>query len=182
MAETQTKKAKLLQWALALSVGINLVIVGLVAGAAYRFDGPHGRPGGNMRSYGTAYIMALPEDTRHGIFRELRRDKQDRRLTRAARRGQYDAALEVLRSDPFDPARMQEILDAQRDAALGVQQAAEKAWLTEIAQMDSDARAAYADRLQETLDQGSKRRPGNGKRDRSDRGGAALDQDSQADR
>lgn len=168
MAEIRTGRARYMRWALALSLGVNLLILGLVAGAAYRFDGPHGRSGGSMRSYGTPYIMALPEDTRRGMFRELRRDQQDRSMSRAARRAQYDAALEILRSDAFDPVRLAAVLQDQRDAALDVQQLVEQAWLAEIGQMDADARAAYADRLQEVLEKGPKRGRGKGQRDRSD--------------
>ena len=167
MAEKRAGNGRYLRWALGLSLGVNLLVLGLVAGAAYRFDGPGGGAFGNMRSYGAPYIMALPEDARRAMFRDLRRDRQDRSVSRAEHRAQYDEALDILRSDAFDPARLSAVLGDQRAVALDVQETVEQAWLAEISQMDADARAAYADQLQEVLEKGPKRGRGKGKGDRS---------------
>ncbi len=161
MADQKIRSSKRMRWALGLSLAVNLLVVGLVAGAAYRVGGPHegadGGPGGNLRNYGTPYIAALPQDRRRAIFKDLRANTGVGHMNRAARRAQYDQALEALRAVPFDLARVGAVLDAQREATLGVQQAVQDAWLTEIAAMDAPARAAYADRLQEVLERGPRR-------------------------
>jgi len=64
MAGFAFKSTKTLRWALGLSLGVNLLVLGLVAGAVYRFDGPHGGAMRHMRDYGTPYVMALPEERR----------------------------------------------------------------------------------------------------------------------
>lgn len=152
-----TRSRTWMKWALGLSLGLNLLVVGLVAGAAYRFDGPHGGPGANRHDFGAPYIIALPEDRRRAIFKELRAGRQDKSTSRAARRALYAEAVAAIRAEPFDLARVTGVLDTQRDATIGVQQAAQSAWLAEIASMDAPARAAYADRLQEVLARGPKR-------------------------
>jgi uncharacterized membrane protein len=164
----RSRNARVMRWALGLSLGVNLLVVGLVAGAAYRSDGPRDGAGMGLRNYGTPYIMALPQDLRREIFEDLRQNKRDRSVTRAARRAQYDEALAALRADPFDQERLLAILDAQREATLGVLQAAQTAWISRIAAMDSEARAAYADSLQEVLERGPKKRRDKEKRPETD--------------
>ncbi len=152
MAPTKARNGMWMRWALGLSLGVNLLVVGVVAGAAYRFDGPHGGPSGNMRNFGTPYIAALEKDRRREIFKQLRQTRTDAPMTREARRGLYDEAVDAIRAEPFDLDRVTAVLDKQRNASMGVQQAAQAAWLAEIAEMTAPARAAYADRLQEVLE------------------------------
>ena len=78
-------------------------------------------------------------------------------MSRRARRAMYDQIIVALRADPFDPAAVRKVLDAQRRAALGVQDAGQAAWLAKITDMDSAARAQYADRLQQVLERGPRR-------------------------
>jgi len=156
MASDLTKNGKWMRWALGLSLGVNLLVVGLVAGAAYRFDGPHGGPGGSARDFGTPYIAALAKDRRREIFKGLRQDRPAGHLDRAARRALYSEVVQALRADPFDVTRVRSVLDQQASASVTVQQAVQDAWLAEIASMDASERAAYADRLQEVLARGPK--------------------------
>jgi uncharacterized membrane protein len=162
MPATKAGNGKWMQWALGLSLGVNLLVVGVVAGAAYRFDGPHSGPSGTMRNFGTPYIVALEKDRRREVFKQLRQTRTDGPMTREARRALYDEAVLAIREEPFDLDRVIGVLDKQRNASVGVQQAAQAAWLAEIAGMDARARAAYADRLQEVLERhsGGKREKG----------------------
>ncbi|MCX8224497.1 MAG: periplasmic heavy metal sensor [Sulfitobacter sp.] len=157
MASKMTGNGKWMRWALGLSMGANLLIVGLVAGAAYRFDGPHGGPGSSMRNFGTPYILALEKGDRRAIFKELRQNKPAGHMNRAARRALYTEVVSAMRAEPFDLSRVQSVLDQQASASVAVQQAVQNAWLAEIAAMDPTARAAYADRLQEVLTRSAKR-------------------------
>ena len=155
MVEMKSRNDKILRWALGLSLGANLLVVGLVAGTAYRFSGPHMAGGGHkMHEYGTPYLMAMPSERRREIFRSVRVSNADKFVTKAARRGQYDQALATLRSDPFDMDAMKQVLEEQRTTTLDVQQVVQDAWLGEIAQMDEASRNAYADRLQAMLEHG----------------------------
>ena len=160
MAGFAFKSTKTLRWALGLSLGVNLLVLGLVAGAVYRFDGPHGGAMRHMRDYGTPYVMALPEERRRAVFADARKGREDKSVSRAARRALYKEALTTIRAEPFDPAEARRVLDLQRDATLTVQQTVQNAWLAELAQMSAPERAAYADRIEEMLKRGKK-----GKRD-----------------
>jgi len=155
MAAMKSRNDKILRWALGLSLGTNLLIVGLVAGTAYRFSAPHMAGGGyNMHEYGTPYLMAMPSERRREIFQDVRASNADKFVTKAARRGLYDQALATLRTDPFDIDAMKQVLKEQRTTTLNVQQMVQDAWLDEIAQMDKASRNAYADRLQAMLEGG----------------------------
>ena len=114
MAGFAFKSTKTLRWALGLSLGVNLLVLGLVAGAAYRFDGPHGGAIRHMRDYGTPYVMALPEERRRAVFADARKGREDKSVSRAARRALYQEALTAIRAEPFDPAEARRVLDLQR--------------------------------------------------------------------
>ncbi|MGC1495880.1 MAG: periplasmic heavy metal sensor [Sulfitobacter sp.] len=164
------RRKRIMRWALALSLGVNLVFVGLFAGAAYRNAGGPGAPwrgeGPGMRNYATPYVQALPRETRRELHLGLRRgDGQAKPLSREERRALYQQMLSVLRADSFDPTAAKNVLSAQRDAILGVQSAAQAAWLDEIAQMDAPERAAYADELEKVLKRGPRKRRGNKPKD-----------------
>jgi len=156
MAGFAFKSTKILRWALGLSLGLNLAVVGLVVGAAYRFDGPHGGPMRHMRDYGTPYVMALPKERRHAVFMNARKGRDDKSVSRTARRALYQEALTAIRADPFDVAEARRVLDLQRDATLTVQQTVQDAWLAELAKMPAEERAAYAIRVEEMLKHGKK--------------------------
>ncbi|WP_341234160.1 periplasmic heavy metal sensor [uncultured Sulfitobacter sp.] len=157
MASEKTGNGRWMRWALGLSLGVNLLIAGLVVGAAYRFDGPHGGGGSSMRAYGTPYIMALEDERRRDLFKELRQNKPAGHLTRRARRALYEEVVSAIRAEPFDVARVRSALDQQANASVAVQQAVQDVWLKEIETMDDAARAAYADRLQDVLSRPPKR-------------------------
>ncbi len=168
MAEQAPRTGRWLRAALGLSLAVNLLVVGLIAGAAYRFHGPHavphGMPRGAMHSYGTPYIMALPDDRRRAVFRDLRGKKDGGDMSRAARRALYDQVILALRAVPYEQQQVTQLLDRQRKATLRVQEASQTAWLAELAGMSDAERAAYADRLQDVLSRGRKRMHGGQKR------------------
>ena len=147
------------RWVLGASLALNLVFVGLFAGAGYRhangFD-PGARAGGpDIRGYGAPYVRALPQSSRQSFgsaMRALNKGPQ----SRSARRAQYQSILVALRSDPFDESALTAALDQQRSAILDVQAAAQSLWLAEVSGMSPAARADVADRLERMLN----RKPG----------------------
>ncbi len=167
---TLPRRKMIMRWALALSLGVNLLFVGIFAGAAYRHAGGadvRGGEGPGMRNYATPYVHALPREKRHALHRSLRQGNgQAAPLSRDARRALYQQMLTVLRTDPFDPIAAQNVLTAQRDAILGVQSAAQSAWLVEVTQMAANERAAYADALENVLKRGPRKRRRNKSQDR----------------
>lgn len=126
-------------WALAASVVLNLVLVGMLGGIMLR-GGPDG---GLIR----AAIAALPDDAR----RALRRD------SREAWRGAGDHAgagsaraelLAALRAEQFDADGFRTGLGAARMRLIGMSERLEDRLVMQLAKLDAEARRAVADRLE----------------------------------
>ncbi|MEO0381110.1 MAG: periplasmic heavy metal sensor [Pseudomonadota bacterium] len=147
-AETKTTRCPLwVKILLAASLAVNLCIVGLIAGFALR-GGPMGGRAPTV-GYAIPYVLSLPRDLRRDVFGAVRDDKSlpDKR----ARRENYRDMIKVLQAPSFDQEAARAVLAHQGEAASRVQAAAQTAWLEAVAGLSADERAAYADRLQETL-------------------------------
>lgn len=158
--EQQRKPGPSRRWkiVLGLSLAMNLLFVGLIAGAVWRNggEGPRSFKGGpELQSYAAPYVRALPRAERRALHQSIRAAHP--RLGREARRAVYAQMLAALRADPFDAAAIQTILDEQRTAILGLQEAAQTQWMRAISDMTPEARAAYADRLQEVIEKAGRR-------------------------
>ena len=143
-----------LRWALGVSLAVNLLFIGAIGGAIYRNAGGPGmdRLGGpELRSYGSAYVRALPRKDRRHLRDRLRNDNGAVQPSRAERRAHSQDMLAALRADPFDEGAVREILTAQGEAAQRVQTAAHTAWLGRISAMSASERQSYADRLEREL-------------------------------
>lgn len=132
------------------SLALNLVVAGILIGAA--FD-RRGSGGGEMRAAGplAPLVRALPPEDRQAVIEALRRDRpaHDRpphdRIPTAA------PLLGAIRAEPFDPAAVRQALQDQRRRGEARLSAAEAALATRLAGMAPAARAAYADALEEQL-------------------------------
>jgi len=140
---------------LGLSLALNLAIVGLVAGMVLR-GGPMGGKGPAAMGYATPYVIALPRDLRRGVFRGIREDKS--LPDRKARRADYRAMVKALRATPLDTSAVEALLRKQADGVARVQARGQTAWLNVVTDMSDAERAAYADRIEEVLERGGKRK------------------------
>ncbi|MGJ8544820.1 MAG: periplasmic heavy metal sensor [Sulfitobacter sp.] len=140
------------RWILGLSLALNLLVVGMMAGAAWRHaggpQGPERSGSGSSAGFGAAYMRALPKPARDEMRAMLppppERNKEG---FRAERRAGYQQVAELLRADPFDAEALRAALDGQRDLALARQSAVQEAWLAVLSEMEPEARADYADAL-----------------------------------
>ncbi|MFK7835386.1 MAG: periplasmic heavy metal sensor [Sulfitobacter sp.] len=147
-----------IKWALGLSLAVNLIVVGLIAGALWRFQGGGPRAwDGPPLSYGAPFARALPRDDRRALNRKLRREEIGL-PSRAERRALYQEMVDLLRSETFDAARVQRILDTQASTAARVQTHAQKGWVELVSAMTLEERRAMAFRLEEALRRGHKKR------------------------
>jgi uncharacterized membrane protein len=139
---------------LALSLALNLAILGLAAGAWMR-DGPRGR--GDLPrdlSFGP-FSAALSKDDRRALRSALMDRAPEFRAGRQAAKAEFEALLTALRADPFDPAALELALAAieKRNAdrlAVGRTLIEER-----ILQLSGEDRAAFADRLEGALPRGA---------------------------
>lgn len=145
-------KGRAFKWVLGLSLALNLLVIGAIAGAALRYGGDRGAgvkgpPG--IHSYGAPFVRALPREARRAFHRELR--SRGGLPSRADRRAVYDEMALLLRQDPFEPEAIRDLLARQQQVAQGVQQQAHEAWLALVTRMTPAERAAVAERLQDSL-------------------------------
>ena len=128
---------------LAVSLALNLLIVGVVVGAVVRFGG--GPPPRAGVDFALPYVRALEPGDRRAIFREVRRGGAA--FDRDAKRARYAAVVAALRAEPLDRDALAALVSAQADAAKQMQGAAQEAWLNLVSDMDAAERAEYAERV-----------------------------------
>lgn len=135
-----------------ISLALNLAVAGLAVGAMLRHDALRDRGGARADQFGGPYTGALSREDRRAIWREMRAMQADGRPGRADIRADFDAVVQALRADPYDPAAVRIIVARQFQAGLERQQIGQELLLQRIAQMDPAARAAFADRLADRLE------------------------------
>ena len=138
-----------LKIALALSVALNLAVVGLGTGAWLSDSGPRS---GMPRDLGFGpFSEALSSDDRRALRKAFSDRAPDFRASREAARAEFETLLATLRAEPFDPAAL--------TAALGIIEArtADRLALgrslieARIVRMSAADRLDFADRLEKGL-------------------------------
>ncbi|WP_171239773.1 periplasmic heavy metal sensor [Ruegeria sp. HKCCA5491] len=149
MNDSPQPKRRWMPILLAVSLALNLLIVGMAVGTVLRVKGnDHAKapPG-----FGSALYRALPKDDR----KALRGDLSDRHRKGSSSRSRDFATLnEALRADPFDPVAVQTLLSRQAQSMADLQVALQEQWLDRVTSMTSDERLIYADRLEEVVRRG----------------------------
>ncbi|HID67437.1 MAG TPA: periplasmic heavy metal sensor [Roseibacterium sp.] len=146
--------------ALAISLALNLAIVGLVAGAVLGRGGSGGHGGSPaLRSLGLGpFVMALS----HGDRTELR----DRIAGRSAPLREERRAIgrslrvvqEALLADPFDRATAEAAFESSRGRVLSLQEAGHTALLDQIETMTMAERVELAEQLTRAMGRLGRRR------------------------
>lgn len=145
-----TKPATSGRWVrilLILSLGLNLLIVGLAAGAAWRHAGDRG---GRDFGFGPLSEAFSTEDRRE--LREAFVERHpDARAERQAMREDLEALITALRAEPFEPIALEAAMTkiSQRNAQL--LQTGSELVVAQIKAMDATERAAFADRLEKGM-------------------------------
>jgi uncharacterized membrane protein len=162
----------------ALSLAGNLAVVGLVAGAALRDDGPR-RP-----RHKAPPPPAAAEAIGAVMYRSF--EPEQRRALRQLADGPFDNIVErriaeltdllgVIRAEPLDVAVLRARIDAQAQSIQQFRGAMQEAWITELETMTPQERAAFADRVEKHIARFRKPRQPGGK------DGAASGRDTRAD-
>jgi uncharacterized membrane protein len=155
---THAPTARWVKVALILSLGLNLLILGIVGGAWLSPDGPRGdRIDRAARDMGaTPFIRALEPEDRRALFQAIRREEEPLRQNREELRLRFEALLASVRADPFDPWAVESLLQLQRSAATERQMIGERLLVEQLTTMTPEARDAFADRLEAALRRGSR--------------------------
>ncbi len=142
---------------LILSLSLNLLVVGLVAGTLLGGGperAPDKRPEAADLGFGP-YVAALEVEDRKLLVQAARREGNGLREHRAQVRRQFEELLTLLRADTLDVAALDRLLSQQQAALSDWQQVGQELLISNLSQMDAAERAAYAERLDRLL----RRRP-----------------------
>ena len=143
-----------LRIALAVSVALNLAVAGLFAGSFL-----HDREGGprGVREIGFGpFSEALSHDDRKALRQALLARMPEMRQARQEAAQDAQTLLGVLRADPFDPAQLAAVLEAQRVRMAGRFEVGQGLMRDLLVAMTPEARRAFADRLEKRLQKGGK--------------------------
>ena len=153
VGDVEKKPNKPVRWvrvALFVSLAQNLVVVGVIAGMVVK--GPP-LPRSDRSDPALPYTRAFDEDQRRGLRQALRQTtRRDGRAMRAAYLADYQRALALLRSAPFDPAALEVVLQQQGNRAQDVRARGQDVLMAFLTDMSIDDRRAYADRLELELE------------------------------
>ncbi|MEM9523728.1 MAG: periplasmic heavy metal sensor [Pseudomonadota bacterium] len=143
-----------------MSLAMNLLVVGVIAGIVLsggpRRDGPRGladRRGG-------PFVAVLPEDIRSQILHEMARASFGTVQMRRDARTRFNRLLAILRAEEFDAQAFSSELAGQDLREGRIREAGRTALIRAISEMSAEERAHYARLLEERLPK--RRRSGRG--------------------
>lgn len=159
-AKTPSRKSgRALRVALILSLMVNVLVIGTLAGGAWRMARlDPAAAGPDIR----ALWRALPDDARRALRQTAREQglhgEHGDRAERRSREGRVNAELlAALRAEPFDPESFSEILRVDREGALSRLDLAHAALADQIARLSPEAREAMASRFESGLRERNRR-------------------------
>lgn len=144
----QSVRKRRWRWLMGLSLALNLLVIGAVAGSAWRHMAGDGQWRANNRGVALSmpYVRALPPDAQQALRASIR-DHMPRNKRRAAQQAQYKAVAAALMENTFNREQMRALLVKHRDIALLRSDVMLNALLSILDDMDVTTRQAYANRL-----------------------------------
>lgn len=130
-----------------VSLGINLLVAGIVVGSIVAGPMRGGRPPSVEFVLGPFARALAPED-RLAIARDLYARSDLRAMDRRERHGDLTELAAALRAEPFDREAVEAVMSRQRDRVRGLETAVEAAVLDRLGRMSAEERAGFADRLE----------------------------------
>ncbi len=157
-AEAKPTAGRWLRFALAISVAVNLAILGIVAGAMIRNHGPM-QDGAMARDLGFGpFTEALSDQDRKKLRQAFLAKVPELRDDRRAMRLESSALLGQLRAVPFDAAGLRKVFDSQHQRNAERLDLGQNLILDLVVGMTEAERLAFASRLEVQLAKKPKRR------------------------
>jgi uncharacterized membrane protein len=144
-----------LRWLLIASLGLNLLVAGVVVGEMV--SGPMGRRGPSVELALGPFARALAPEDRRAIARDLLDRADLRDLRRTERQEDMTALAAALRADPFEREAVAALMQAQRDKVRTLEAEVEAALLDRLVAMTPEERAGFADRIEAEAGRGMHR-------------------------
>jgi len=141
---------------LAVSLAMNLGVLGLVGGAALRGAGDRGRPDVREIGFGPFSDALSPQD-RQELRRAFLREGGNPRVMRQRMRNEVGTLLQVLRSEPLQEAELRAAFSQFQQRGQERLDLGQRLLADRIIAMSPDDRARFADRLEEGMARGGQR-------------------------
>lgn len=154
MHDPQPPQPAMRSWiriALVLSLGLNLAVAGMFIGAKVAGGDTRNWDRGGAETRIGPYGRAFSKEDRAALREKFRAGAGDFREHRKTIRAASTAFAETLRAAPFDIDAARAALAAQRGAQIALQDEGQELMLTHLASMTPEARAAFADTLEQNL-------------------------------
>ncbi|WP_424941751.1 periplasmic heavy metal sensor [Aliiroseovarius crassostreae] len=161
MTDIQTpqppKSRKWVKLVFALSLTLNLLVVGMVVGAKvagghdHGFN-PRGPDGGMIRDLGFGPLAsALPRKDRRAIGKAFRAERGSFTDHRAAIRRDFVAMMTVLQTEPFDAGALQDLMQAQKARISETGDTLQQLVIERISLMTPEERKEFAEKVAERV-------------------------------
>lgn len=150
------RKGRGLKIALALSLALNLAVIGLVGGTILGLRGSNGGEGGNgspaLRSLGLGpFVLALSREDREELRGRIGERGEPLRQDRRAIGNALREVQAALLAEPFDRGVAEAALAQSRDRTSGLQEHGHGALLDQIETMSAQERADLAESLNRVM-------------------------------
>jgi len=154
---SEPKKRNWMKYVLIASLGLNLIVMGLIVGAKASGHGPMKSP--HMGGFGVrSFAAALPKEKRSELGDYFRQKRKTARADGSLRekRAQMHS---ILTAQPFDAEALSAAFTEQRAYATAVTQEAQAALVKIIVDMSDAERATFADNLKKQKFRKHEKRP-----------------------
>ncbi len=146
---------------LALSLGVNLLIAGLVVGAYIHDRGQIGELRGSqppearvLRELGLGpFLNAFPPQERREMAQLMREQVGNFRVNRDALADELEAILQAIRSEPYDHAVLLVVIERQKERITSRAEVGRDVVLGAIEGMSPAEREQFADRMERSIHQ-----------------------------
>ncbi|MDX5357907.1 MAG: periplasmic heavy metal sensor [Rhodobacterales bacterium] len=165
------RMSRRMRWLLIGSLTLNLLVVGVVAGAALRFAGGDLPPPPRSIGFGP-WSAGLDRDDHKALRKAFAATGHDFRGEWRAERADREALVAALRTEPFDAEALRAIAQRMTERSQGRMELGQRLVLDHIEAMTPEQRKAFADRIEKSRKRDDKDGD-KGKGD--DRGGPSRD-------
>ena len=154
MTQKTDTKRRVLRWALIVSLGVNLIVIGGAIGVFSRVQGYFDRspPAGPA----SLYVRALSHDSRRSLGQVMRQKNGEQNHTAGHTHRQqfsqgYRDAIDLLRAEPFDQQALDRIMAEQAKFSQMRLNQARGVLVQHLASISAEQRRDYAATLEQMI-------------------------------
>ena len=154
-----SRRKRWLRLLLIASLGLNLLIVGAAVGVLVKWPRDHFMRGGYFLGPAGLGTISGALDERHGkLVGDALRDKgRTFSQLRSEAKSSVSNLVRILRSDPFDPAELEDYFSDERVRATGMLEEGHDLIIPRILDMSPQERHEFADRIEHRFDRRGRR-------------------------